>query len=185
MVINKPHGRQEKKEQQWAHFDRLCCLQIAYQGRVLTYPAPQEGLIPGLKPKSFLKFLLFVRCHPWKLQEAAPWWWLWAGGCPVQESETSKHLYLCTWGGCQLSEKELYTGVKHGETEFSALLTKYFPYPLHTLPREFWDPSLAAAFRPTPLKVFHYFSVSPVLYSLCWQDSLSLYVPHLLECLTH
>lgn len=161
MVINKPHGRQEKKEQLWA--DRLCCLQIVYQGSVLTCPAPQEGLIPGLKPKLFLKFLLFIRCHPWKLQEAAPWWWLWAGGCPVQELETNKHLYLCTWGGCQLSEKELYTGVEHAETEFSALLTKYFPYPLHTLLSEFWDPYPAAAFPAVPLNGFHYFSISPVL----------------------
>lgn len=28
MVINKLNGRQEKKEQQWAHSDRLCCWQI-------------------------------------------------------------------------------------------------------------------------------------------------------------
>lgn len=85
-------------------------------------------------------------------------WWL--SGSGVRNKQTSVFVHL---GRCQLSEKELYTGVEHAETEFSALLTKYFPYPLHTLLSEFWDPYPAAAFRAVPLNGFHYFSISPVL----------------------
>lgn len=71
-----------------------CCLQIVYQGSVLTCPAPQEGLIPGLKPKSFLKFLLFIRCHPWKLQAMmmALSWWL--SGSGVRNKQTSVFVHL-------------------------------------------------------------------------------------------
>lgn len=48
------------------------------------------------------------------------------GGSLVQESETGKHLYLYTWGDCQLSESEPYPGVQHRETDFSALITMNF-----------------------------------------------------------
>ena len=98
------------------------------------------------------KFPLFIRRDPWKLQGAVPWWYLWAGGCPVQELETREHLYLCTWGGCQLSEKEPYTGVQHGETEFSALITKYFPYPLPRSPHGVLRPFSWSCFSLHPVE---------------------------------
>lgn len=47
--------------------------------------------------------------------------------------KTSKHLYLCTWEVLHLSEKELYTGLRYGVAEFSALISKSFPCILHTL----------------------------------------------------
>lgn len=120
-----------------------------------------------------------MRREPWKLQEAVLWWRLWAGGSQVQESETSKHLCLCTWGEMANFQKELYTGIWHGEIEHSALIAKNFPSaePFHDPRHESWDPVLPATFSSITLNVFHYFSVLPLLQTLWWCDNVSLLCP--------
>lgn len=137
-----------------------------------------------LNQNHFGKFPLFIRHDPWKLEEAVPWWCLWAGGSWVHELETGKHLYLCTWGDGWLSENEIFTGGQHGETKFSAIITKYFPYPL--LGPSLWilRPWSCGCFLLYPIKcTSSLFCLASILNPL--MINVSLYVPCLLGCLDH
>lgn len=133
MAVNKQHGRQEKMNSGvLILIDYAVCRQLTRAECWHTQPH-RKGLSLILNQNHSWKFPLFIKRDPWELQEAVPWWWLWAGGSPVQELETSKHLYLCTWGRMSACRERTSRWSPAWWSRIFCLYYQAFPLPPSTL----------------------------------------------------
>ena len=152
-----------QNEQCCAHFDRLCCLQIVYQGQGLARTAPQGGRIHDAKPKSCLKVSIIHKAWAKKTAGGCPVMMPlsgWVSGSEVRNRQTSVFVPL---GRLPAFRERILRGSPAPWDSFLPLLLRIFLGPFQALPNEFWDSALAATASLITLNIFHHFSVLPLL----------------------